>query len=105
MVHRPERVANLPGRQGVVDPLRPAVLLEDLQDLLLVVCLLAEMDVDTGLDITAMLDNGRRAEEVIGQRLRANVIRSGPVRHEPVDYDPAKGVVQTPAPGARTIVV
>ena len=31
-------------------------------------------------------DAGRRAEEIIGQPLRANVIRSGRVRHEPKEY-------------------
>jgi len=52
------------------------------------VCLLEEMGVETGIDIEAMLANGRRAEEIIGQRLRANVIRSGPVNHDEKAYDP-----------------
>jgi hydroxymethylglutaryl-CoA lyase len=47
------------------------------------VCLLEETGVRTGIDLAKMIENGRRAEEVIGQRLRANVIRSGPVRHTP----------------------
>ncbi len=47
------------------------------------------MGVRTGIDIPAMIANGKRAEEILGQRLRANVIRSGPVNHKPHDYDPA----------------
>ena len=53
------------------------------------VCLLREMGVQTGIDVDAMIANGHRAEAVLGQRLRANVIRSGPVNHEPKTYDPA----------------
>jgi hydroxymethylglutaryl-CoA lyase len=52
------------------------------------ICLLEEMGVHTGIDITAMIENGKRAEEIIGQQLRANVIRSGPVNHEATDYAP-----------------
>ncbi len=52
------------------------------------VCLLHEMGVDTGIDVAKMIENGRRAEEVIGQPLRANVIRSGPVNHEPKEFQP-----------------
>ncbi|MHC4948243.1 MAG: hydroxymethylglutaryl-CoA lyase [Planctomycetota bacterium] len=59
------------------------------------VCLLEEMGVDTGIDIAAMIANGHRAEEVIGQRLRANVIRSGPVNHAARDYTPEGGVAET----------
>ncbi len=52
------------------------------------VCLLEEMGVETGIDIKKMIANGRRAEEIIGRRLRANVIRSGPVNHAPKSFDP-----------------
>jgi hydroxymethylglutaryl-CoA lyase len=52
------------------------------------VCLLEEMNISTAIDVHAMIENGRRAEEIIGQRLRSNVIRSGPVNHEPRRYDP-----------------
>ncbi len=52
------------------------------------VCLLEEMGVSTGVDVTRMIENGLRAEEIIGQQLRANVIRSGPVNHAPKEYDP-----------------
>ena len=44
--------------------------------------------VSTGIDVAAMIENGKRAEEVIGHPLRANVIRSGRVQHEASDYDP-----------------
>ena len=50
------------------------------------ICLLEEMGVNTGIDITSMIENGKRAEEIIGQPLRANVIRSGPVNHEAKEY-------------------
>jgi hydroxymethylglutaryl-CoA lyase len=54
------------------------------------VCLLEEMGIATGVDVEMMIENGKRAEEILGQELRANVIRSGPVNHHPKDYDPAK---------------
>jgi hydroxymethylglutaryl-CoA lyase len=43
--------------------------------------LLGEMGVRTGIDIGKLIEAGRRAEEILGQRLRSNVIRSGPVIH------------------------
>ncbi len=52
------------------------------------VCLLEELGVDTGLDVLAMIENGKRAEQIIGQRLRANVIHSGPVNHGYKAFDP-----------------
>jgi hydroxymethylglutaryl-CoA lyase len=45
------------------------------------IALLEEMGVRTGIDVEGLIDAGRRAEEVLGQRLRSNVIRSGPVIH------------------------
>jgi hydroxymethylglutaryl-CoA lyase len=45
------------------------------------VAVLDEMGVRTGIDLGRMIEAGRRAEEVLGQRLRSNVIRSGPVIH------------------------
>jgi hydroxymethylglutaryl-CoA lyase len=39
------------------------------------------MGVSTGVDIDALIEAGRRAEEVVGQRLRSNVIRAGRVIH------------------------
>jgi hydroxymethylglutaryl-CoA lyase len=48
------------------------------EDLLAV---LEEMGVATGIDIDALLDAGRRAEDVLGQRLRSNLVRAGRVIH------------------------
>jgi hydroxymethylglutaryl-CoA lyase len=53
------------------------------------VALLDEMGVQTGIDVDRMLANGLRAEEVIGQELRANVIRAGRVNHEARAFQPA----------------
>ena len=50
--------------------------------------LLNEMGVQTGLDLTRLLDTGRRAEEILGYRLRSDVLRAGPVNHGPTDYAP-----------------
>ncbi|MFQ5653490.1 MAG: hydroxymethylglutaryl-CoA lyase [Planctomycetota bacterium] len=52
------------------------------------VALLEECGVDTGIDIERLIENGHRAEEILGERLRANVIRSGPVNHETKEYRP-----------------
>ena len=42
---------------------------------------LHEMGVSTGVDLDALIETGHRAEEILGQRLRSNIIRSGPVIH------------------------
>ena len=42
---------------------------------------LREMGIETGIDLHKLIDAGIRAEEILGQRLRSNVIRSGPVIH------------------------
>jgi len=60
------------------------------------VCLLHEMGVETGIDVEAMIAGGLRAEAILGQRLRANVIRSGPVNHGPRDYDAAAKPAREP---------
>ena len=52
------------------------------------ICLLEEMGISTEIDIESMIENGKRTEEIIGQQLRANVIRSGPVNHEAKVYVP-----------------
>jgi len=57
------------------------------------VALLEEMGVRTGVDVGRMIDAGRRAEEILGQRLRSNVIRSGPVIHEESSPEKEAGVV------------
>jgi hydroxymethylglutaryl-CoA lyase len=64
------------------------------------VALLEEMGVRTGVDLAAMIEAGRRAEEVLDQRLRSNVVRAGPVIHG--ESAPEKEVGSRPqAPGAR----
>ncbi len=42
---------------------------------------LGEMGVATGIDLTRLIDTGLRAEEILGERLRSNIVRSGPVIH------------------------
>lgn len=66
------------------------------------VCLLEEMGVDTGIDVDRMIRNGLRAEEILGERLRANVIRSGPVNHAPRDYDPSRPLPAPAEAGSRS---
>ncbi len=51
------------------------------------VALLDEMGVETGIDIDQFIETGLRAEEIIGQPLRANVIRSGRVNHRPRSFE------------------
>jgi hydroxymethylglutaryl-CoA lyase len=55
------------------------------------VAMLEEMGVSTGIDIGQLLDAGRRAEEILDQRLRSNVIRSGRVLHGPSDPNKESG--------------
>jgi hydroxymethylglutaryl-CoA lyase len=62
------------------------------------ICLLDEMGVETGIDIDAMIANGKRGEQIIGHRLRSNVIRSGPVNHGPREYDVAAEKTKEAAP-------
>lgn len=47
-----------------------------------------EMGIETGIDLQKLIETGRRAEEILGQRLRSNIIRSGPVIH--VESSPNK---------------
>jgi hydroxymethylglutaryl-CoA lyase len=42
---------------------------------------LQEMGIDTGIHLARLIEAGIRAEEILGQRLRSNIIRSGPVIH------------------------
>jgi hydroxymethylglutaryl-CoA lyase len=62
------------------------------------VALLGEMGVKTGVTTEKMLEAGRRAEEILDQRLRSNVIRSGPVIHTP--SSPNKEAGRSVAPPA-----
>ena len=59
------------------DQFLPAVLncTEDL------IGVIQEMGIETGIDLQKLIEAGRRAEEILGQRLRSNIIRSGPVIH------------------------
>ena len=45
----------------------------------------------------SLYNRDKRAEEILGMPLRANVIRSGPVNHTPREYSPyEKNDVSTP---------
>ncbi len=46
-----------------------------------VIAMLSEMGFDLGVDLDQLIDAGRRAEAIIGERLRSNVVLAGPVRH------------------------
>jgi hydroxymethylglutaryl-CoA lyase len=56
------------------------------------VALLEEMGVRSGVDLERMIDAGQQAEEVLGQRLRSNVIRAGPVIHTESSPEKEPGV-------------
>lgn len=62
------------------------------------VALLGEMGVKTGVETEKMLETGRRAEEILDQRLRSNVIRSGPVIHTPSSPNKEAGRSVAPPP-------
>ena len=57
--------------------------------------MLAEMGVETGIDLSQLIDAGRRAEDILGQRLRSNIVRSGPVIHVPSAPDKEPGAAVT----------
>lgn len=52
------------------------------------IAVLEEMGGQTGIDVGELIAAGRRAEEILGLRLRSNVILSGPVIH--VESSPEK---------------
>ena len=56
------------------------------------IAVLEEMGVSTGVDIQALIGAGQRAEGILGQRLRSNVVRSGPVIHVESSPDKELGV-------------
>ncbi len=64
------------------------------------VAMLEECGVRTGLDVDRFLEVGRRAEEILGFEMRANVIRCGRVNHDPAPAEKAPGVRQGEAPPA-----
>jgi len=65
------------------------------------VAVLGEMGVSTGVDVEKMIEAGRRAEQVLDQRLRSNVVRAGPVLHVPSspEKEPGKSI----PPGAGVV--
>ncbi|RME21982.1 MAG: hydroxymethylglutaryl-CoA lyase [Deltaproteobacteria bacterium] len=52
-----------------------------------------EMGVSTGVDIDALLAAGRRAEEILGRRLRSNFLLAGPVPHQGRRWDRERGLL------------
>ena len=52
-----------------------------------------EMGVSTGIDIQKMIAMGRRAEEILGRKLRSNFLDAGPVPHTGITYDKEKGII------------
>ncbi len=63
------------------------------------VAVLGEMGIHCGVDVEAILDAGQRAEEILGQRLRSNVLRSGPVLHAPSPAEKEPGAAAAPRGG------
>jgi hydroxymethylglutaryl-CoA lyase len=52
-----------------------------------------EMGVSTGIDVEKMIAAGRRAEEILGRKLRSNFVDAGPVPHHGIVYDKSKGIL------------
>jgi hydroxymethylglutaryl-CoA lyase len=52
-----------------------------------------EMGVDTGIDLKKLIAAGKRAEEILGRKLRSNFIDAGPVPHHGITYDKEKGIL------------
>lgn len=57
------------------------------------VAMFEEMGIDTGIDIEKMIAAGKRAEEILGRKLRSNFIDAGPVPHGGINYDKEKGIL------------
>ncbi len=62
--------------------------------------MLAEMGIETGLDVEQLVALGRRAEECVGRPLRSNYILAGKVPHQGVQWDKAKGLAERQAHAA-----
>ena len=62
------------------------------------IAILEEMGIRTGIDVESLIDAGLRAEEILGQKLRSNVIRCGPVIHGESAPDKEAGVAISPRP-------
>lgn len=61
--------------------------------------LLQEMGANTGIDLQKLIEAGLRAEEVVGQRLRSNLIYAGPVIHGESSANKAPGHAIRPLGG------
>ena len=59
------------------------------------IAVLQEMGAETGIDLAQLIEAGRRAEQIIGHRLRSNVVLAGPVIHgeSSPDKEPGRGAV------------
>jgi len=57
------------------------------------VAMFEEMGIDTGIDIEKMIAAGKRAEVILGRKLRSNFIDAGPVPHRGIQYDKKKGIL------------
>jgi hydroxymethylglutaryl-CoA lyase len=70
------------------------------------IALLQEMGVETGIDIGQLIDAGRRAEQILGQRLRSNVVLSGPVIHSESspEKEPGRAIGPSPIPSVRSTI-
>ncbi len=62
------------------------------------IALLEEMGIRTGIDVESLIDAGLRAEEILGKKLRSNIIRCGPVIHGESAPDKEAGVSISPRP-------
>ncbi|MBI5440752.1 MAG: hydroxymethylglutaryl-CoA lyase [Deltaproteobacteria bacterium] len=51
-----------------------------------------EMGVSTGIDLPKLLAAGRRAEEILGRKLRSNFLDAGPVPHQGIVWDKVRGI-------------
>jgi hydroxymethylglutaryl-CoA lyase len=61
------------------------------------IAMLHEMGVETGIELDALIDAGRRAEQIVGMRLRSNVVLAGPVIHAESSPDKEAGRAPRPA--------
>lgn len=52
-----------------------------------------EMGIETGIDLPTLLAAGKRAEEIIGRRLRSDFLLAGPVPHHGLLWDREKGII------------
>lgn len=67
------------------------------------IAVLEEMGVPTGIDVEQLVEAGRRAEEILGMRLRSNVVLAGPVIHGESAAEKEAG--RRPAPSAEVPAV